>query len=77
MHHIKAATGEFSDESKTKPNTAHDLVEIKLLQLMKDCCHLLFLTSDQSRSADPALVPTVCGPAGDETQVHVEHFPVY
>ena len=33
--------------------------------------------SNQSSSADPALVPTVCCSAGDETQVHVEHFPVY
>lgn len=33
-------------------------------------------TSDQSSSADPALVPTVRRPAGDEAQVHVEHLPV-
>lgn len=35
----------------------------------------LFL-SNQSGPADPALVPSVCGPAGDETQVLVEHLPV-
>lgn len=33
--------------------------------------------SHPSGSADPALVPAVCRPSGNETQVHVEHFPVY
>lgn len=72
----EAATGEFS--GRAKPDTAHNLQWMKFLRwcFLPDF-HVLFFTSDQSGAADPALVPTVCGSSGDETQVHVEHFPVY
>ena len=35
------------------------------------------LSSHEGSTSDPALVPPVRSPAGNETQVHLEHLPVH
>lgn len=66
--HPEAATGELFSLRLTKRT-------VKMSRQGQVCTLPIF--SDESCAVDPALVPSVCRAAGDETQVHVEHLPVH
>lgn len=65
----KAATGE--------PWALNTLILKSTVEVEEEgSAHSVWHCSHQGGSAHPALVPPVCRPAGNETQVHVDHLPV-